>query len=136
MKKTFQLTHPKIKRPRLIEAIKNEVKKYIKRERRRDLPTDYDFWDFDCRFGHTAEVAEPIHISEINQHISQAEHEAIDSFYLEVIAVAKARRFIPRDDDDMGDDIGCNESDHENEHDGYDEDFDDFDDDTDNETSH
>ena len=38
MKKTFKLTHKKIKLPRLVEAIKHEVKKYIKRERRRELP--------------------------------------------------------------------------------------------------
>ena len=32
MKKTFKLTHPKIKVPRLFEAIKHEVKKYIREE--------------------------------------------------------------------------------------------------------
>ena len=51
MKKTFNLTHPKIKVPRLVEAIKHEVKKYIKRERRKPLPPNVDYWDFDCRYG-------------------------------------------------------------------------------------
>jgi len=50
MKKTFNLTHPKIKVPRLVEAIKSEVKKYIKRERRKTLPPKVDFWDFDRSF--------------------------------------------------------------------------------------
>ncbi|RWX48519.1 hypothetical protein VU01_12262 [Candidatus Electrothrix marina] len=85
MKKTFQLTHPKIKLPRLVEAIKYEVKKYIKRERRKTLPQDVDFWDFDCRFGADEATSEVIHLSEINKYISQAETKELASFYLEIL---------------------------------------------------
>jgi len=86
MKKTFKLSHEKIKLPRLIEAIKYEVKKYIKRERRRALPEGVDYWDFDCRFGVEEAKSEVIHISEINKKISWAETEKLDSFYLEILA--------------------------------------------------
>jgi len=34
MKKTFNLTHPKIKPARLVEAVRRDVKKYLKREGR------------------------------------------------------------------------------------------------------
>ncbi len=85
MKKTFKLTHPKIKLPRLVEAIKYEVKKYIKRERRKTLPQDVDFWDFDCRFGVDEATSEVIHLSEINKYISQAEAKQLESFYLEIL---------------------------------------------------
>jgi len=85
MKKTFNLIHEKVKRPRLIDAIKHEVKKYLKRERRRSLPEGADYWDFDCRFGVDEESSEVIHVSEINKSISWAEAENIDSFYLEVM---------------------------------------------------
>ena len=85
MKKTFQMTHPKLKLPRLVEAIKHEVKKYIKRERRKTLPTDVDFWDFDCRFGVDEATSEVIHISAINKYISQAESKQLESFYLEIL---------------------------------------------------
>mgnify|MGYP000645644891 CR=1 FL=1 len=53
MKKTFELTHPKVKYPRLVDGVKNDVRKYVKRERRKDLPEGVDFWDFDCKFGDT-----------------------------------------------------------------------------------
>jgi hypothetical protein len=57
MKKTFQLQvegkHPE----RLLEAIKHDIRKYLKRERRRDVPEGADFWDFDCKFGLTEEAA-------------------------------------------------------------------------------
>jgi hypothetical protein len=86
MKKTFKLSHDKIKLPRLVEAIKHEVKKYIKRERRRALPEGADYWDFDCRFGVDEANSEVIHLSEINQSISRAEAEQLESFYLEILA--------------------------------------------------
>ncbi len=51
MKKTFAL-RPEGKNPdRVLDAIKNELRKYMKRERRRDLPAGADFWDFDCKLG-------------------------------------------------------------------------------------
>lgn len=86
MKKTFIMTHPKIKLPRLVEAIKYEVKKYIKRERRKALPANVDFWDFDCRFGVDEASSEVIHVSAINKSISQAESKQFESFYLEILA--------------------------------------------------
>lgn len=86
MKKTFKMSHPKIKVPRLVEAIKFEVKKYIKRERGKALPPDVDFWDFDCRFGEDEASSEVIHLSAINKSISSAEEKELESFYLEILA--------------------------------------------------
>lgn len=86
MKKTFKLTHPKIKVPRLVDAIKHEVKKYIKRERNKVLPEDVDFLDFDCKFGDDEASSKVIHLSEINKYISEAETNQLESFYLEILA--------------------------------------------------
>ena len=91
MKKTFKVSHEKKTAPRLFEAFKHEVKKYIKRERKRALPEDADFWDFDCRFGADEASSEVIHMSEINKSISWAEAEGLESFYLEVM-VKPAKR--------------------------------------------
>lgn len=101
MKKTFKLSHPKIKYPRLIDAAKNEAKKYLKRERNKALPDDADFWDFDCRYGVTEQEAEVIHVAEINQYISQAEAQQLESFYLEILARPAKRnpRPVVQDDD-------------------------------------
>ena len=95
MKKTFKLSHEKLSIPRLVEAIKHEVKKYIKRERRRALPEGADFWDFDCRFGVDEESSEVIHLSEINKSISWAESEQLESFYLEIMVKACTRNKKP-----------------------------------------
>jgi len=85
MKKTIHLTHPKIKYPRLIEGAKSDVRKYVKRERKRDLPEGADFWDFDCRFGDTEAEAETIHLSEINARIDDVAARSLESFYVEVL---------------------------------------------------
>lgn len=85
MKKTISLEHPKIKYPRMIEATKNEVRKYIKRERRKELPEGADFWDFDCKFGFTEAEAQPIHEKEISKCIDEVEAKQLNSFYIEIL---------------------------------------------------
>jgi hypothetical protein len=96
MKKTFKLSHERLALPRLVEAIKHEVNKYIKRERRRALPEGADYWDFDCRFGVDETSSEVIHLSEINKKISWAESEQLESFYLEVMVKPCQRNKIPK----------------------------------------
>ncbi|WP_100637396.1 DUF6172 family protein [Marinomonas sp. ef1] len=91
MKKTFKLSHPTIKYPRLVEATKNEVKKYLKRERNKKLPEYADFWGFDCRFGQTEALAEEIHVAQINEKISFAESQEWTEFYLEILAAPAQR---------------------------------------------
>ena len=86
MKKIFKLTHPKIKPARLIEAVRRDVKKYLKRENRKPLPDDFDCWNFDCKFGSSKDKAEVILSSEISKCISEAEAEKMKSFYLEILA--------------------------------------------------
>jgi hypothetical protein len=86
MKKTFLLTHKKIKTPRLIDSIKHDVKKYIKRERNKQLPDGADFWDFDCKYGHTEATADIVHMSALNKCIDDAVKHELESFYLEILA--------------------------------------------------
>jgi hypothetical protein len=95
MKKTFKLSDEKLKTPRLVEAIKHEVNKYIKRERRRGLPEGFDFLDFVCRFGKDEASSEVIHVTDINKSISWAESEQLESFYLEILATPCHRDTTP-----------------------------------------
>jgi hypothetical protein len=86
MKKTFDLTHPKIKTDRLIEAARADIKKYLKRERSKELPEGVDFWDFDCKFGPTITESKKIHVAEIGLHIDSIEEQALEAFYIEILA--------------------------------------------------
>ncbi len=91
MKKTFVLSHPKIKVARLFDAAKHEAKKYIKREQKKTLPEGADYWDFDCKYGRNQDEAHVIHVSQINKSIEEAEKEELGSFYLEIIAKPAVR---------------------------------------------
>ena len=89
MKKTFSFVVPNKKPERQCDSIKYEVKKYIARERRKKLPDGADYWDFDCKIGLYAEVAEDIHVSQINKEISKVFDSGNESFYLEVMVKPK-----------------------------------------------
>jgi hypothetical protein len=92
MKKTFQLAHEKIKYPRMVESVKAEVRKHLKRCRRKSLPKDTDYWDFDCKFGDTEKHAKSCHLAEIDKKINHAEERELKSFYIEVIAIPGKRQ--------------------------------------------
>lgn len=86
MKKTFQL-RPEGKHPdRVLEAVKHEIRKYIKRERRRVLPEGVDFWDFDCRFGASEEAAAVVRLSELTALIDGIAKAEGPQFYVEILA--------------------------------------------------
>ena len=86
MKKTFQLTHPKIKAARVADTIRRDIKRYIKREQNKERPEGVDFWDFDCKFGPSVEEAAVIPLADIGKHISEAETEQLTSCYIEILA--------------------------------------------------
>ena len=86
MRKIFQLHVEGKNRDRVLDAVKHEIRKYIKRERRRDLPEGADFWDFDCRFGRTKEAAEVAHLSALTGLINEVAAEGGEQFYVEIIA--------------------------------------------------
>jgi hypothetical protein len=86
MKKTFSLRVEGKNPERLLEATKHEIRKYIKRERRRDLPEGVDFWDFDCRFGTNADTAQIAHIAELTPLIDALVQGGETQFYVEILA--------------------------------------------------
>lgn len=100
MKKTFDLTHEKIKYPRRVDAVKNEIRKYIKRERRKELPEGTDFWDFDCRFGDAEADAKVIHLSELDACINNIAKRELKSFYVEILAKPESRTKKPKPGDE------------------------------------
>ena len=86
MKKTFPLAVEGKNPARLLEATKHEIRKYVKRERRRDLPEGVDFWDFDCQFGPSQEAATATHLAEITTLIDALVMSGGTQFYVEILA--------------------------------------------------
>ena len=91
MKKSFPLEVSGLKPPRVIESIKSNVRKYIKRERGKKLPEGADFWDFTCRTGPDADTAVAAHVAELNTRIDTASREQWPAIYIEILAKAGYR---------------------------------------------
>ena len=85
MKKTYLLNVENKKRDRLLDAVKLDIRKYVKRERARALPSGVDFWDFDCKLGSTDATATPVHFAALIAAIDALAKECVESFYVEVV---------------------------------------------------
>lgn len=90
MKKSFDLSDPKHKPARVVESVKHQVRKYIRRERRKPVPEDFDFWAFECKVGRDAPeraVAE----KDLGKAIDEASASNWDTVYIEVVAIPVKR---------------------------------------------
>ena len=109
MRKNFPLhidgRHP----DRVLDAVKHDIRKYLKRERRRDLPEGIDFWDFDCKCGLQSEDAEVVHVAALVAAIDALAKAQATSVYIEILAKHGKRtpkpELIPLVDEDPEDDL-------------------------------
>lgn len=95
MRMTFPLEMPPHKPPQVVAAIKNKVRKYLKRERRKALPEGADFWDFDCQVGQDG-PARVVHVAEVIGAIDAAVESGWATIYIEILAKPATRRRKPR----------------------------------------
>lgn len=86
MKKTFKLTSETKKPERQIDSVRHEVKKYVKRERRKDIPKGYDCWEFQCKIGKDESSAERISLEQINPKIDLLAADGHESIYIEILS--------------------------------------------------
>ena len=92
MKKVFKLQVENKKPERQLESVKNEVRKYLKRERKKKLPEDAVYWDFECRFGKDSASAKSVSVSEITVGLDDAHNESWEECYVEIIAKASMKK--------------------------------------------
>ena len=86
MKKTFPLTRPGRHPDRVRDALKHEIRQYLKRERRKPLADGVDFLDFDCRFGRTADDAQTTDLQQLIRQIDAAATSGASQVYVELLA--------------------------------------------------
>ena|SRR5688572_2469786 len=91
MKKTFPLTQPGKADARVLEAIKHEVRKYVKRERKKPAPADFDEWDFACKAGADQSSAEPTSLRDLSAAVDAVASSGSRVVYVEVLAVPMRR---------------------------------------------
>ena len=89
MKKIFKLTDEKKHEDRVLEAVKNDIRKYVKREKKKDLPDKkLMYWDFDCKVGATADDAQVVSYEELIKALDAVKATGAKEAYVEVMAKA------------------------------------------------
>jgi hypothetical protein len=86
MKKTFKLEHPKIKVPRVVDSIKHDIKKFLKKERQKPLPDGAKYWGFDCKLGPAEEAAVAVELAALTKGIDKLVAANIMTIYIEIKA--------------------------------------------------
>ena len=109
MKKTFQLAAEGKNRDRVLEAVKHEIRKYFRRERRRNVPPGADYWDFDCRFGLTPESAQVVHPGNLIAAVDSAAKEGAGQCYVEILAKPGQRKARPPGEADLASSPAAND---------------------------
>jgi Family of unknown function (DUF6172) len=109
MRKTYPL-RPEGKHPdRVLDAVKHDIRKYQKRERRRELPEGAHFWDFDCRFGADQASAQTVHPGELMGLLDALARDGATQCYVELLArpaVRQPRPATAQDDPPSGETAG------------------------------
>ena len=95
MRKTYSLRAEGKNPDRVLEAVKHDIRKYMKRERRRELPEGADFWDFDCRFGVDKDSAHTVHPAELIGKLDELAQAGGEQCYVELLAKPRARQRRP-----------------------------------------
>jgi len=89
MKKIFKLTDEKKHEDRVLEAIKNDIRKYAKREKKKSLPDkDKMYWDFDCKIGTTKDNAKTIEYEALIKALDNIKATNATECYVEILAKA------------------------------------------------
>ncbi len=89
MKKTFRLQESGKDDARVLDSVKTEIRKYVKRERRKTVPEGFDYWDFDCKVGADANAATTKQVKEVTDAVDEVARTGGTESYVEIIAVPR-----------------------------------------------
>lgn len=104
MKKTFKLNVENKHPDRQVESIKHEIRKYIKREKKKPLPEGVDFWKFECKFAKNSDEPKSIEFIDITKNIDEASSEKCDTLYMEILSVEGKRDPKPENEETIEED--------------------------------
>ena len=87
MKKIFKLTDTKKHEDRVLEAVKNDIRKYVKREKKKKLAdAKLTYWDFDCKVGATADTAQVVDFDALIKELDVVKASGATEAYVEILA--------------------------------------------------
>ena len=87
MKKIFKLRDKKKHEDRVLEAVKHDIRKYVKRERKKKVSNPSTmYWDFDCKIGNSQDVAKVVKFEELLRELDKIKMSGVTECYVEILA--------------------------------------------------
>ena len=86
MNKTYNLIEEKRDKDRVVEAIKHEVRRYIKREKNKPLPKDVDFWKLECKISKNSDKLASIEFQNLIKTIDILVSEEAEILNIEILS--------------------------------------------------
>jgi hypothetical protein len=86
MNKTYNLIEEKRDKDRVVEAIKHEVRRYIKREKNKPLPKDIDFWKLECKISKNSDKLASIEFQNLIKTIDILVSEEAEILNIEILS--------------------------------------------------
>ena len=87
MKKVFKLRDEKKHEDRVLEAVKNDIRKYVKREKKKKLAdSKLTYWDFDCKVGASMAEAKVCTFDEVIKALDEVKASGAEECYVEILA--------------------------------------------------
>jgi hypothetical protein len=94
MQKLFPLQVPGRADPRVVEAVKYDVRRYLRRERRKTLPEGFSQWDFNCKAGPDRATAIACDVAQLGAAIEAVANAGGPAIFIEILA-APGHRSLP-----------------------------------------
>lgn len=102
MKKIFKLTDEKKHEDRVLEAVKHDIRKYVKREKKKKLDdAKMTYWDFDCKVGATPDTAEVVAYDELIKALDAVKATGTTECYVEILAKVVAKPLKEIDEEEV-----------------------------------
>jgi len=87
MKKIFKLTDEKKHEDRVLEAVKHDIRKYVKREKKKKLEdAKSTYWDFDCKVGASLDTAKLVEFDALIKTLDEVKGTGATECYVEILA--------------------------------------------------
>ena len=92
MNKTYKLIDEKRDKERVVDAIKHEVRKYIKREKNKVLPEGVDFWNLECKISKDKDALAFVEFPSLIKMIDTLVEEKAESLNIEILSFEGIRK--------------------------------------------
>ncbi len=100
MHKTYTLIEEKRDKDRVVEAIKHEIRKYIKREKNKSLPEGVDFWNLECKISKDSNKLASVEFQNLIKTIDTLVSEEAEVLNIEILSFEGIRK--PKETDEEG----------------------------------